>query len=135
MHEYLNQDVRAQLEAVARRALSFAKADETRVTIDQQWIGQTRFAGAEITTSGGSVDRSLTVTSTIGRRRASAQTNVTDDASLQRTVDLAERLRVAVLADQLVERELDRQLLQPVLVIQGQRVVHVEPDHLDRVHA
>ncbi|MFL5580046.1 MAG: TldD/PmbA family protein [Gemmatimonadaceae bacterium] len=92
MRERRNEDVRAELEAIARRALAFAKADETRVTIDQSTIGQTRFAGAEITTSGGAADRSVTVTSTIGRRRASATTNVADDEALRRTVDLAERL-------------------------------------------
>jgi hypothetical protein len=39
-----------------------------------------------------------------------------------------------VLLDQLAERQLDRELFQLVLVVQGERVVHVEPDHLDRVH-
>ena len=69
-----------------------AKADETRLSLTTGWSGNTRFAGAEITTSGGITDTSLTVTSTVGRRRASATTNVLDDASLRRTVDLAERL-------------------------------------------
>lgn len=83
---------REELEAIARRALSFATADETRVSIRHDSVGQTRFAGGEITTSGGSTDRAVTITSTIGRRQASASTNVTDDESLRRTVDLAERL-------------------------------------------
>lgn len=83
---------REELEAIARRALSFAKGDATRVSIRNESIGQTRFAGGEITTSGSATDRTVTVTSTIGRRQASATTNVTDDESLRRTVDLAERL-------------------------------------------
>ena len=83
---------REEMEAIARRALAFAKADETRVSIRNNWTGQTRFAGGEITTSGSSSDVSVSVTSTIGRRQASASTNVTDDESLRRTVDLAERL-------------------------------------------
>jgi len=85
-------DIRAELEAIARRALAFAKADETRVVINDESVGQTRFAGGEITTSGSSTDRSVTIISTFGKRRASASTNVTDDESLRRTVDLAERL-------------------------------------------
>jgi predicted Zn-dependent protease len=85
-------DIRADLEAIARRALAFAKADETRVIISSDSLGQTRFAGGEITTSGGSSDRTVTVRSSFGKRSASASTNVTDDESLQRTVDLAERL-------------------------------------------
>ena len=83
---------RDQAKALTDRVLGMAKADETRVSLNTGWSGNTRFAGAEITTSGGITDTSLTVFSTVGRRRASATTNVLDDASLRRTVDLAERL-------------------------------------------
>ena len=83
---------REQAKTLTDRVLGMAKADETRVSLNTGWSGNTRFAGAEITTSGGITDTSLTVTSTVGRRRASATTNVLDDASLRRTVDLAERL-------------------------------------------
>lgn len=83
---------RDQARALTDRVLGMAKADETRVALNTGWSGNTRFAGAEITTSGGITDTSLTVFSTVGRRRASATTNVLDDASLRRTVDLAERL-------------------------------------------
>ena len=81
-----------QARALAQRVLSFAKADETRVNITSGWAGNTRFAGNEITTSGGTTNTQVTVTSTIGKRRASSQTNILDDESLRRTVDLAERL-------------------------------------------
>jgi predicted Zn-dependent protease len=74
------------------KILSFAKADETRVNITSNFAGNTRFAGGQVTTSGNVYDTSVTVQSTIGKRRASATTNVLDDASLRRTVDLAERL-------------------------------------------
>lgn len=83
---------RAEAKSLADRVLAMAKADETQVSISSQWQGNTRFAGGEITTSGESTDTTVTVTSTIGKRRASANTNVLDDASLRRTVDLAERL-------------------------------------------
>lgn len=81
-----------QARALAQRVLSFAKADETRVNINSGWRGNTRFAGNEITTSGGTTDTVVTVTSSIGKRHASSSTNILDDASLQRTVDQAERL-------------------------------------------
>ena len=87
--EYLTRE---QARALADRALSFAKADETRVNIASGWTGNTRFAGNEITTSGGTTNTTITITSTIGRRRASAQTNILDDASLKRTVESAESL-------------------------------------------
>ena len=83
---------REQAKALADRVLAFAKADETRVNVSSDWSGNTRFAGGEITTSGGVTDTTVTVISTIGKRRASATTNILDDASLKRTVDLAERL-------------------------------------------
>lgn len=87
--EFLSREA---AKALADRVLSFAKADETRVNIQSGWAGNTRFAGNEITTSGGTTDTVVTITSTVGKRRASTSTNVLDDASLKRTVELAERL-------------------------------------------
>ncbi|MES3035614.1 MAG: TldD/PmbA family protein [Gemmatimonadota bacterium] len=87
--EYLTRE---QAKALADRVLAFAKADETRVNINSGWAGNTRFAGNEITTSGGITNTSITVTSTIGKRRASSETNILDDASLKRTVENAESL-------------------------------------------
>ncbi len=83
---------REQAKALADRTLAFAKADATRVNIASGWTGNTRFAGNEITTSGGTTNTTITVTSTIGRRRASSETNILDDASLKRTVEFAESL-------------------------------------------
>ena len=83
---------RERAQTLAQRVLSFAKADETRVNISSGWSGNTRFAGNEITTSGGTTNTTITVTSTIGLRHASASTNILDDESLKRTVYLAERL-------------------------------------------
>jgi predicted Zn-dependent protease len=87
--EFLSEE---QARALTQRVLSFAKADETRVNVTSGWAGNTRFAGNEITTSGGTTNTLVTVTSTVGKRRASSSTNILDDDSLRRTVDLAERL-------------------------------------------
>jgi predicted Zn-dependent protease len=84
---------RDQAKALADRVLALSRSvDSTRVNINSEWGGNTRFADASITTSGGITDTSVTVTVTVGRRRASASTNVLDDASLKRTVDLAAQL-------------------------------------------
>lgn len=83
---------RDEARALADRVLKMSTAEQTRVTITSTWQGNTRFADASISTSGGVTDTSVTVTATIGRRRASSTTNVLDDASLRRTVDLATRL-------------------------------------------
>ena len=109
--EFLSE---ADARALAQRVLSFAKADETRVNINSGWSGNTRFAGNEITTSGGATNTTVTITSTIGKRRASASTNVLDDESLRRTVDLAERLARLSPEDPELMPELDAQTYAPV---------------------
>ncbi len=88
-HTLLTRD---QAKALTDRVLSFATADETRVNLSADWSGNTRFAGNEITTAGGTTDIRVTVTSTVGKRRASVTTNVLDDEALKRTVDQAQRL-------------------------------------------
>jgi predicted Zn-dependent protease len=103
-----------QAKALADRVLAAAKADETRVSIDNDWSGNTRFAGGEITTSGESTDTTITVVSTIGKRRASASTNVLEDASIRRTVDLSERLARLSPEDPEIMPELTAQTYAPV---------------------
>jgi predicted Zn-dependent protease len=83
---------REQAKALTDRVLALSSTDQTRVNITSAWSGNTRFADASITTSGGTTDTSVIVTVTIGRSQASASTNVLDSASLKRTVDLAARL-------------------------------------------
>lgn len=80
---------REEARALADRVLKLSTADETRVNITSEWSGNTRFADSSITTSGGVTNVSVRVTAVVGRRRASATTNVLDDQSLKRTVDLA----------------------------------------------
>jgi len=103
-----------QAKAIANKIIGMAKADETRVSISSDWSGNTRFAGGEITTSGESNDIGVTIVSTIGKRRASASTNVLEDASLQRTVDLAERLAKLSPEDPEIMPELGPQNYSPV---------------------
>jgi len=83
---------REAARTLADRVLKMSAADQTRVNIVSSQSGNTRFADASITTSGNAEDTSVTVTATLGRRRASATTNILDDASLKRTVDLAAQL-------------------------------------------
>jgi predicted Zn-dependent protease len=83
---------REQAKTLADRVLALSTAEQTRVLIVGAWSGNTRFADARITTSGGVTDTTLTVTVAIGKRQASSSTNVLDEPSLKRTVDLAMRL-------------------------------------------
>jgi len=83
---------REAAQALADRILKMSTAEQTRVTIVSSQDGNTRFADANITTSGNADNITINVTATIGRRRASASTNVLEDASLKRTVDQAIQL-------------------------------------------
>ena len=83
---------RAEAEALARRAIGFATADETRVTIQSGVRGNTRFAVNQVSTAGDNYDVTVTVRSAFGRRAASATTNRYDDAALRTVVQTAERL-------------------------------------------
>lgn len=105
---------RDEARALADRVLRMSTADQTRVTISSTWNGNTRFADASISTSGGITDTSVTVTATVGRRRASASTNVLDDASLKRTVDLAVRLARLAPEDPELMPELGAQTYTPI---------------------
>ena len=105
---------REQAKTLADRVLAMSKADQTRVNITSEWSGNTRFADASITTSGGVADTRITVTATVGRRRASATTNLVDNASLQRTVDLAAQLARLSPEDPELMPELGPQTYAPV---------------------
>ena len=83
---------REECEALAKRVLSFATADETRVTINSGGRGNTRFAVNQISTGGDNYDATVAIRSTFGTRSGQVNTNKLDDASLKAAIGLAERL-------------------------------------------
>ena len=83
---------RDAMQLLTKRILAMTSADETRININSGASGNTRFAAGDITTSGDVEDTVISITSTVGGRRASSSTNLMDDASLKRAVDMAERL-------------------------------------------
>ncbi len=83
---------RAEAEALAKRALAFAKADETSIGINSNARANTRFAVNQVSTAGNDTDTTLTIRSTFGKRSASVTTNKSDDASLAAAVKAAEDL-------------------------------------------
>ncbi|MEX2179780.1 MAG: metallopeptidase TldD-related protein [Gemmatimonadaceae bacterium] len=87
-----NLITRAEAEALAKKVLSFATADETRVSIDSTAAGNMRFAVNQASTSGDSMDTRITVRSVYGKRAASSTTNKRDDASLKAVVERSEAL-------------------------------------------
>ncbi|MEO6778087.1 MAG: DNA gyrase modulator, partial [Gemmatimonadaceae bacterium] len=83
---------RAEAEALSKRVLSFAHADETSVGISSNARANTRFAVNQVSTAGDDTDTTLNIRSTFGKRSASVTTNKTDDASLAAAVRAAEDL-------------------------------------------
>jgi predicted Zn-dependent protease len=83
---------REECEAIAKRALSFASADETRVLITSTNIANTRFAVNQISTGGDSFDSVVTVISRFGKRSGSSSTNQLSDDGLRAAVQMAERI-------------------------------------------
>ena len=81
-----------ECEAIAKKVLSFATAEETRVTINSSATGNMRFAVNQASTSGDNFDHSVTVRSSYGKRAASSTTNALDDDSLKAVVARAESL-------------------------------------------
>ncbi len=86
---YLSRD---ESEALARRVLSFATAEATRVSIGSGSRANTRFAVNQISTAGDNYNASVSISSVFGRRRGSVNTNRLDDDSLRQAVASAERL-------------------------------------------
>lgn len=74
------------------RILAMSEADETAVSVQAGWSGNTRFAVNRVTTAGESTDVAASITARVGRREASASTNRFDDDSLRDAVSEAERL-------------------------------------------
>jgi len=84
---------RDEARRLADRVLALATGvDQARVNITSTWSGNTRFADGNISTSGGLTDTAVTITVTIGKRRASSSTNTLDDAALKRAAGLAATL-------------------------------------------
>ena len=81
-----------QAKTLTDRVLSFAKADETIVTLSGGDRANLRFARNTATTSGASSGYSLAIASSFGKKSGTVTTAEFDDASLQRAVRNAEEI-------------------------------------------
>jgi predicted Zn-dependent protease len=104
---------RDECEAISKKVLSFATADETRVTITSTANGNMRFAVNQASTSGDNYDNVITVRSAFGKRSASSATNSRDDASLKAVVQRAEALAKLAPEDPEAMPELGAQVFTP----------------------
>ena len=83
---------KSEAEAVIKKALSHAKADETEVNLSGLREGNLRFARNAVSTSGGTEALTLVVQSSYGKKTGTATINEFDDASIEKVVRRAEDL-------------------------------------------
>jgi predicted Zn-dependent protease len=83
---------RDEAKALTDRVLSFAKADQTRVSVSSGMSGFTRTAMNRVTTAGATDDVTVRITSAFGKRVASIDTNRLDADALAKAVGDSEAL-------------------------------------------
>ena len=79
-----------ECKAICDKLLGYVTAEDAAVSVGSEDYSHLRFAGNGFTTAGRREDTNVGVTVWIGKRRASASTNETDDASLRAVVAQAE---------------------------------------------
>jgi predicted Zn-dependent protease len=83
---------REEAQRITERALSFSEADEARVNLSSSDTGNTRFAQNQMSTSGDATNATLSISSALGTKVASATTNIFTDDALRRVVETSEAL-------------------------------------------
>jgi predicted Zn-dependent protease len=81
-----------EAKAIIDKVLSYAKADETSVSLTGGRTGNIRYARNTVTTSGERDNLSLTVTTVFGKRSGSATVNEFTDTALEQAVRKAEEI-------------------------------------------
>ena len=79
-----------EVKKIIEKVLSFSKADETSIFITGGRTGNIRYARNTVSTSGEKDNLTLIITSSFGKRTGSASTNEFSNASIEKTVRLAE---------------------------------------------
>jgi len=81
-----------EAKQIIDKVLSFAKADETSVSISGGKTGNIRYARNTVNTSGESNEIMLSVTSVYGKKSGSTSINELDDESLKKAVERSEEI-------------------------------------------
>ena len=81
-----------EAKRIIDKVLAYSKSDEMSVNLSGGRRGNIRYARNSVSTSGESVNQSLSVTSVFGKRSGTATVNEFDDASLEKTVRRAEEI-------------------------------------------
>lgn len=90
---------RQQAKALADQILSYSRAKECEVSLDQARLGHTRFAANDITTSGSSHSLEISITSRDGSRSGTAHANGIEPSVLKSAVARSEELMASASPD------------------------------------
>lgn len=83
---------RDEMKAITDRVLAMSRAEACRVNASSGLRANTRFAANQFSTGGESVNATVSIRSTFGRRSAVVSTNVLDDEGLRRAAESSEAL-------------------------------------------
>ena len=83
---------REMAQAIVEKVVKMSKADDVQVNVNSGYQADLRFAANQVSTSGGVINGQVAVTSTFGKKHATAVTNDLSDDALRRTVDQSESL-------------------------------------------
>jgi len=81
-----------EAKKIIDKVLSYAKADETSITLNAERTGNIRYARNTVSTSGEADNLSLAITSIFGKRSGTATINEFDEISLEKTVTRSEEI-------------------------------------------
>src|SRR5688572_3926697 len=98
-----------QAKALADKILSYSRAPECEVSLQQWRSSYTRFAANEVTTAGSSLDLRIQVQSRGNRRAGTATVNDTSPAGLEQAVRTSEELWAVASEDPELVEGLGRQ--------------------------
>ena len=83
---------RAECEDIVQRGLTLSKADACRITIGSTYQANLRFADNQMSTSGITDDATITISSVVGKKRASVTINDVSPEGIARGIAQAEAL-------------------------------------------
>jgi len=105
---------REEAQQVVEKAVKLSKADGIEVQLNTYYNGNVRFAANQVSTSGGTTDAQLAITSSFGPKHAAVTTNDLSDEAIKRAVEQSERIARLAPDDPEAMPSLSAQTYQPV---------------------
>ena len=105
---------REEAQEIVAKAVKLSNADGIEVQLNTYYNGNVRFAANQVSTSGGTTDAQLSITSSFDAKHAAVSTNDLSDEAIKRAVEQSERIARLTPDDPEVMPSLSAQTYQPV---------------------